>query len=160
MVAMEKMRAMERTEQRAASPFLAKTAQLRTGEGHIPGYYSDEMDMWVVETGNGPAPIITDGTLSQLLTKTRVSDEDDDDSPFALELMTKTSQQLESDDDRPLFESNQLLQLLTKTDTVSEQDDNFEPNHYLELITKTYAQQERDDDGSLSFGLEARFYKN
>jgi len=44
MVAMEKMRAMERTEQRAASPFLAKTAQLRTGEGQIPGYYSDEMD--------------------------------------------------------------------------------------------------------------------
>lgn len=135
------------------SPFLARAGLLRTGEREIPGYYCERQQMWVIDTVEGPQPIIDERTLSQLLTKTRVNDEDDDDTYLALELMTKTLQQLEGDDDRT-YGPNSLLQLLTKTDTIEEADDNFEANHLLELVTKTNTQQEADDDGFQSLGLD------
>lgn len=153
------MGAMEKTMRRAESPFLAKAAQLRTGANEIPGYYSDELDMWVVETENGSAPIISQGVLAQLLTKTRADGEVDDDSPFALQLMTKTEQQLEGDDDRP-FASNHMLQLLTKTHATQEADDNFEAGHLLELITKTAIQQESDDDEYPFANMGAEAFQN
>lgn len=148
------MGAMEQTLRRAESPFLAKAAQSRTGVNDMPGHYSDELDMWVVETENGPTPIIAEGALAQLLTKTRADGEEDDDSPFALQFMTKTAQQIEGDDDRP-YATNQMLQLLTKTNTVQETDDNFETGHLLELITKTNIQQESDDDGNPFAGMDS-----
>ncbi|MBP5089236.1 hypothetical protein HUS91_33035 [Pseudomonas chlororaphis] len=76
-----------------------------------------------------------------------------------LEMMTKTAHNIEQDDDRP-WEQSHLLQLMTKTDTISERDDRCEFNHLLELVTKTEAQQERDDSGDPSFGVETRFYKD
>ena len=148
------MEAMEQTLRPGESPFLAKAAQSRTGSNDVPGYYSDELDMWVVETDNGPAPIIAEGALAQLLTKTKVNVEEDDDSPFALQLMTKTAQQIEGDDDRP-YAANHMLQLLTKTHTTQEADDNFETGHLLELITKTNIQQESDDDGNPFAGMDS-----
>ncbi|MDR5863385.1 hypothetical protein QC758_10475 [Halomonas campisalis] len=115
----------ERTPESSVTPFLAKSAIARTTESSIPGYYCDEMDMWVVETEIGKVPIISKGAIPQLITKTKVNEEEDDESPFSLQLVTKTEQQIERDDDHPPF-FNEVLQLITKTDTVQESDDNFE----------------------------------
>lgn len=146
------MRVGRKGKQECQSPFLARAGLLRTGEREIPGYYCELQRMWVVETKRGPQPIIDEWVLPQLLTKTRVSDEEDNDTYLALELMTKTLQQLEGDDDRAYGPSG-LLQLLTKTETIREADDNFEANHLLELVTKTRTQRETDDDGFQSLGL-------
>ncbi|MCY1296572.1 hypothetical protein D9M70_459630 [compost metagenome] len=73
--------------------------------------------------------------------------------------MTKTAQQLEGDDDRP-FAANHMLQLLTKTHTTQEADDNFETGHLLELITKTAIQQERDDDENPFTSMGADLFQN
>ncbi|MGR0057229.1 hypothetical protein ACUS54_27020 [Pseudomonas aeruginosa] len=139
--------------ERNISPFLAKAGIPRTGEDRLPGYYCEQQKMWVVDTEQGTQPIINEPALSQLLTKTRAHEEEDDDSYLALELITKTHQQIESDDDtRPTGYSN-LLQLVTKTESVQEVDDNYSASQLLELVTKTKVQQEADDDGFQSFGF-------
>lgn len=139
--------------ERNISPFLAKAGTPRTGEDQLPGSYCEQQKMWVVETEHGTQPIINEQALSQLLTKTRANEEEDDDSYLALELITKTHQQLESDDEtRPTGYCN-LLQLVTKTDTIQEVDDNSSASQLLELVTKTKVEQEADDDGFQSFGF-------
>ncbi|WP_222105010.1 hypothetical protein [Halomonas sp. SH5A2] len=136
------------------SPFLARTGKTRTGEDQLPGYYCNEQQMWVVETEQGVLPIINNQALSQLMTKTRVHNEEDDDNYLALELITKTHQQLESDDDTRPTGCNNLLQLVTKTDTVHEVDDNYSASQLLELVTKTKVEQETDDDGFRLHGFD------
>lgn len=81
------------------------------------------------------------------MAKTRVHNEEDDDNILALELITKTHQQIESDDDTGPRGSNNLLQLVTKTDSVQEVDDDYSACQLLELVTKTKVEQEADDDG-------------
>ena len=140
--------------EKSISPFLAKAGTLRTGEDQLPGYYCEHQKMWVVDTELGAQPIINEQALSQLLTKTRVQEEEDDDSYLALELMTKTYLQIESDDDtRPTGASN-LLQLVTKSDSVQEVDDHS-ASQLLGLVTKTKVRQEEDDDGFLSLGFHS-----
>ena len=147
------MDALPSRSDRNISPFLARMGTPRTGEDRLPGYYCERQQMWVVDTTHGTQPIINEQALSQLLTKTRAHEEEDDDSYLALELMTKTHQQIESDDDtRPTFYSN-LLELVTKTDSVQEVDDNLSSIQLLELVTKTKVQHEADDDGCQSFGI-------
>ncbi|TVT92614.1 hypothetical protein [Pseudomonas sp. RGB] len=145
--------------EKAVSPLLARSAVPRSGTDNLPGYYSTHHDMWVVETPDGVKPIIARGALDELLTKTKVNGEDDDDSFIMLETLTKTSQTPEADDDftRPGQRSH-LLQLITKTDTVVEEDDPGDRNFMLELMTKTEAELENDDPGSEQFGLDNRFY--
>ena len=140
------------------SPFLAKSGKPRTGEDQLPGYYCELHQMWVVETEQGVLPIINEQTLSQLMTKTRVHNEEDDDNYLALSLITKTHQQLESDDDTRPMTYNNLLELVTKTDSIQETDDNFSTSQLLELVTKTEAKQEADDDGFQPLGLIAGPY--
>jgi len=135
------------------SPFLAKAGIPRTGDDQLPGYYSEEEQMWVVDTAQGTQPIINEHALSQLLTKTRAHEEEDDDSYLALELMTKTYLQIESDDDTQPSGFNNLLQLTTKTASNQEADDNRSACPLLELVTKSKVQQEADDDGFQSFGF-------
>ena len=142
------MGSMEKSLQAAISPFLAQVAQPRTEGSEMPGHYSNELDMWVVETDQGVKPIIAEGVLAQLVTKTKVQQEEDDDSPYALQLMTKTEQQLEGDDESH-FVTNQMLQLLTKTNQVQGEDDNFRTGSLLELMTKTAVNQESDDESFL-----------
>lgn len=153
------MGAIEKKLPSGKSPFLAKAAALRTGEDSIPGYYSPVIDMWVVNVNDGPVPIIAKGALAELLTKTKVNVEQDDETSFGLELMTKTYQKVESDDDCS-FRRDQLPQLLTKTGFISERDDHVDTSYLLELITKTNVELERDDNGDPSLGLENRFYKD
>ncbi|RMR33374.1 hypothetical protein ALP87_05245, partial [Pseudomonas syringae pv. coriandricola] len=76
-------------------PLLAKTAVPRTGSDNLPGYYSPLHDMWVVETIDGVKPIITRGALDELLTKTKVNTEEDDDSFVTLETLAVRSGQLQ-----------------------------------------------------------------
>jgi hypothetical protein len=150
------MGAMEKTL--ASSPFLAGGATTRTGEEKIPGYYSAALDMWVVDTAEGVKPIIAQGALSELLTKTKVNAEQDDEATWQLELTTKTAQKVESDDEYTR-EANHLLQLVTKTDSTTERDDRCEATYILELITKTNLQLEHDDNGDPTFGLDTRYYE-
>lgn len=93
------MRAIEKMSQRSISPFLAQSARVRTEGSEMPGHYSKELGVWVVESEQGTKPIIDEGVLAQLVTKTNVQVEGDDDTPYSLQLMTKTEQQLESDDE-------------------------------------------------------------
>lgn len=140
-------------------PLLAKTAVPRTGSDNLPGYYSPLHDMWVVETIDGVKPIITRGALDELLTKTKVNTEEDDDSFVTLETLTKTYATPESDDDLSNNgRGSHLLQLVTKTDTVVEEDDPGSGYAMLELMTKTEAELENDDPGDPLFGLDQRFY--
>ncbi|RXE49625.1 hypothetical protein B4O83_04545 [Chromohalobacter israelensis] len=111
--------------------------------------------MWVVDTEQGLLPIINEQALSQLMTKTRTHEEEDDDSYLALELMTKTHQQTESDDDTGPIGYNHLLQLATKTDSIQEVDDNYSASQLLELVTKTNVEQEADDDGFQFLGFRS-----
>lgn len=141
------MEARSNRSDKNISPFLARTGKTRTGEDQLPGYYCDEQQMWVVDTEQGVLPIINEQALSQLMTKTRVNNEEDDDNYLALELITKTHQQLESDDDTRPMGCNNLLQLVTKTDSIQEVDDNYSASQLLELVTKTKVEQEADDDG-------------
>jgi len=138
---------------KSTSPFLAKVGTPRTGDDRLPGYYCEQQQMWMVDTEQGAQPIINDHILSQLQTKTRADEEEDDDSCLALELMTKTHQQIESDDDTRPNDFNSLLQLATKTDSIQEVDDSYSANQLLELTTKTEAQQEADDDSFHSLGF-------
>ena len=141
------MEARNNRSEQNISPFLARTGKTRTGEDQLPGYYCDDQQMWVVETEQGVLPIINEQALSQLMTKTRVHNEEDDDNYLALELITKTHQKLESDDDTRPMGYNNLLQLVTKTDSIQEVDDNYSASQLLELVTKTKVEQEADDDG-------------
>lgn len=140
------------------SPFLSAAATPRTGDDKISGYYSPDLDMWVVDTPAGVKPVISQGALSELLTKTKVNAEQDDEAPWHLELMTKTYQKVESDDE-PTYGHDNLLQLTTKTDATTERDDRSDVNHLLELITKTNVQLEHDDNGDPTFGLDTRYYE-
>ncbi|WP_205687177.1 hypothetical protein [Chromohalobacter israelensis] len=141
--------------EKSLSPFLAKAGAARTGEDQLPGYYCEQQQMWVVDTEQGLLPIINEQALSQLMTKTRTHEEEDDDSYLALELMTKTHQQTESDDDTGPIGYNHLLQLATKTDSIQEVDDNYSASQLLELVTKTNVEQEADDDGFQFLGFRS-----
>lgn len=131
--------------------------------------------MWAIDSPDGEVPIIADGALSELMTKTKVNAEQDDDGGWQVELLTKTYQKVESDDDDPspyrgrtsadsvgeprhLDSTNHLLQLLTKTEANTERDDRCEVNHILELITKTNVKVESDDNGDPALALDTRYY--
>ncbi|EHD1140275.1 hypothetical protein JR753_004777, partial [Escherichia coli] len=64
----------------SALPFLARFATERTEGENIPGWYSYEQDLWVVEEDSKETPIISKYTLTQTVTKTKVRQESDDDS--------------------------------------------------------------------------------
>ena len=78
---------------------------------------------------------------------------------MTLETLTKTYSKPESDDDLTSNgQASHLLQLMTKTDTVIEEDDPGDCYAMLELMTKTEAELEHDDPGDMQFGLDERFY--
>ena len=111
-----------RSSQDGVKPFLTNGAVLRTGDDTIPGWYSDELQMWVVETSAGPAPIVSvDPRLTELVTKTKVLQEQDDEAISALlEGTTKTAEYPERDDVPPRL---LWLEGTTKTETRQERDD-------------------------------------
>ncbi|SDL61645.1 hypothetical protein SAMN05661010_02104 [Modicisalibacter muralis] len=100
---------------------------MRSGDSFIPGKYSSERDVWVVDGPGGKKPIIEmNGTLAELTTKTKTTNEEDDEAPFLLlDLATKTHVQVERDDAD--LSMNHLLELTTKTDARTERDDDDGP---------------------------------
>ncbi len=99
-------------------------------------FYNNLTDMNVVKINNQLAPFIEiDNIINELITKTRVERERDDEDISLLELYTKTEVKREQDDD-PLT----LVELETKTFKKRERDD--EDISLLELYTKTEVSRE------------------
>jgi hypothetical protein len=154
-----KLGVMQRESSCEAVPFLARFAISRTGDDQLPGYYSSALDMWVVDTKDGPTPVINHGALAELVTKTKVNAEQDDEGFCALhELKTFTDVKAEGVDSPAHM--NQLLELSSKTFIKVESDDAGDQfNHLLELVTKTNVELERDDSSDPSLGLNTRYFE-
>lgn len=90
----------------------------RTGEDSIPGSYSPELQMWVIDALDGEVPIIADGALNELMTKTKVNAEQDDEASCT------------ERDDR--CNANHILELITKTNVELERDNNGNPKFGLD----------------------------
>jgi hypothetical protein len=130
-------------KQESITPLLARVAVKRTSSVDIPGYFSIDRNVWVVDQGEIQVPIISLGNTEHTpLTKLR-GEEDDVFSGVALELITKTMQQMEHDDVSPRlsrgpedrrsqgpaeieqnpFPKSWMLELFTKTEVAPEQDE-------------------------------------
>lgn len=121
-------------------PLLLDFEVPRIGEKDVPYSYDNVLDINVVEKEGSKIPYISYGSnQAELLTKTEVDREQDEDVINCLELQTKTNAQREHDD-----EVMNCLELSTKTAVPREQDD--ESFNLLELYTKTRAERERDDE--------------
>ncbi|KTT98233.1 hypothetical protein SB4_11770 [Sphingomonas sanguinis] len=108
-----------------ADPFLLRFVTPRSADAEMPGHYSPELGVWVVDSEDGPVPIIeiAGGALvaTQSKTMTQVEVDDDDPSRFgALETSTGTRVRQEADDEDA---SLCLPELQTKTDVQQERDD-------------------------------------
>jgi hypothetical protein len=133
-------------------PYLMRYSVLRTSESELPGYYSPDLDVWVVDQDKSQIPVINVCNRAELTTKTKVSEEQDDESLCFLETLTKTDVQQERDDAD--LEMSHLLELTTKTHTSTESDDNYmQLNHLLELTTKTRTFHESDDNTDIDLLL-------
>lgn len=108
-------------------PFLFGYATNRTEVPNIDGYYSSVQCMWINELTDLPAIERPDN--SELFTKTKVNNEQDDDGVFSLELATKTYVQVEQDDSN--IDHCFFAELLTKTDVAQESDDNCVNRDFL-----------------------------
>ncbi len=103
----------------------------------IYDYFSD---VNVIYSNNNTIPFIETGEINtEVLTKTRVKRESDDENLCLLELLTKTKVQREQDDE-PMHSP----ELQTKTFVEREKDDDADV--LLELLTKTEVKRERDDE--------------
>jgi hypothetical protein len=159
----------------ALLPLLFRNATPRTPGQDIPGQFDHHLSVWAIGECDERIPIIeaSDADLLEIVTKTDIQQESDDQAVSSLssasrrngllEIVTKTAVQQESDDDvlscldTPRRQHN-LLEIETKTKVGGESDDEWPPSATLsELQTKTFVQQEADDDidaGSLRILLE------
>lgn len=105
------------------NPFLFGYARERTGAEDIPGRYSEESSMWVVEeSGRMVALIDTGSEFNEITTKTEGRVEADDQVKRSiLEMETKTFTVTEQDDQRKYFKA--LAEVTTKTRVELESDD-------------------------------------
>lgn len=112
------------------NPFLVSYAVPRVTSPDVPGFYSSEHEMWMVNINGAEEPLIEKCTsLSGIVTKT-MTQQEVDDQPNMKELSC----------------------LLTKTNTIREQDDEISFS-VLDMATKTESQQEHDDIASDLMGL-------
>lgn len=129
-------------------PLMSMLAVDRLSGAPIPGRYCDQQRLWVVEVEGETQPLIDIAHgLAEIVTKTKVEMESDDQPALgcALELATKTLTQTEQDD-QAVWGST-LLALVTKTDVNQEEDkqdlDAF-GTALLEVSTKTSTNAYRD----------------
>ena len=107
-------------------------------EHPITYHYDSNQSLNVISLNGTIKPFIDIQTADiELMTKTKVERERDDDS-FLAELGTKTEVLRERDD-----QEDMLLELQTKTFTTRERDDR---DNLFEMMTKTRVQRERDDE--------------
>lgn len=112
----------------SAEPFLLRFATPRSAEAVMPGRYSPERSVWVVDGEEGERPIVEVAAGSLVATQ------------------TKTAQYVESDDDDPTRFGT--LETSTFTRVRQEADDEDASLILPEITTKTEVQQERDDIAS------------
>lgn len=106
-------------------PFLFRFATPRSADAEMPGRYSLELGVWVVDGEDGERPIIevAGGSLvaTQSKTMTHVEVDDDDPTRFgSMETGTFTRVRQEADDEDATL---CLPELTTKTDVQQERDD-------------------------------------
>ncbi|AGH50181.1 hypothetical protein G432_12300 [Sphingomonas sp. MM-1] len=109
----------------AADPFLLRFATPRSADAEMPGRYSPDLGVWVIDRDGGEVPIIevAGGSLvaTQSKTMTHVEVDDDDPARFgSMETGTSTRVRQEADDEDA---SLCLPELTTKTDVQQERDD-------------------------------------
>ena len=101
-------------------PFLARFAVPRTAEPELPGYYSADRSLWVIETPQGIVPLATQAS-SQLQTLTKVHGEQTDcTTDFAQMVATHTRVRMEQDDNMNGF---CVFAMATITEVASEKPD-------------------------------------
>lgn len=105
-------------------PIILDNAVERTGDGSNIFKYDYSKDMNVVKMENITIPFIDIGESSELLTKTKVDRESDDDEFRLLELLTKSAEDRERDDDEYMS--------------------------FAELVSKTFVDRERDDEDDIN----------
>lgn len=120
-------------------PFITLFAESRTVTSPLPGKYDEELQVTILNESEMKIPIIKACRNQEILTKTKVQRESDENSMVLLETMTKTEARRESDD-----VSANLPELFTKTDVIREADD--DRLFSLELQTKTMTRIEREGD--------------
>lgn len=105
-------------------PLLIRQACDRTSRGELPGAYDDEARLWLVDGEQGPRPLASSADLEglEILTKTRVRQEADDEEFALLEITTKTSVNQEADDQK-MHVAGLEMEIVTKTDVQQEADD-------------------------------------
>lgn len=111
-----------------SDPFLLRFATPRASGAEMPGRYSADLDVWVLDCEGGEQPIIEVSAGSLAMTQ------------------TKTMQQVESDDDDPMRFG--AMETGTYTKVSQESDDEDASLCLPEITTKTDVQQERDDQAS------------
>jgi len=109
----------------SAAPFLLRFATPRSADAEMPGRYSPELGVWVVDGEYGAVPIIEVAggglVVTQSKTMTQVEVDDEDPSRFgALDTSTGTRVRQEVDDEDA---SLCLPELQTKTEVQHERDD-------------------------------------
>lgn len=108
-----------------AEPFLFRFATPRSVDAPMPGRYSADLGVWVIDGDEGTQPIIetANGSLVMTQSKTMTQVEVDDDDPTrfgAMETGTFTRVQQETDDKDATLG---LPELQTKTEVQQERDD-------------------------------------
>lgn len=107
-------------------PFLLRFGSPRAADAEMPGRYSAQLSVWVIDGDDGELPIIEVAGGSLVATQ------------------SKTMTQVEVDDDDPTrFGSTETS---TFTKVRQESDDKDAMLGLPELQTKTEVQQERDED--------------
>ncbi|MFG1228623.1 hypothetical protein [Xanthobacter wiegelii] len=109
-----------------ADPFLLRFATPRSDDAVMPGRYSPELGVWVVDGDQGERPIVEVACRSLIGTQ------------------TKTAQHVEADDDDPTRFGE--METGTFTEVKQEADDRDASLCLPELTTKTDVAQERDDE--------------
>jgi hypothetical protein len=117
------------TDTLVAEPFLLRYATRRLDQPEIPGRYSPEASVWVVETEEGERPVVDVAShgFGETQTKTMTQQESDDDDlgrGAASETGTYTKVRQEADDEDATL---CLPELQTKTDIQQESDDQLDP---------------------------------
>ena len=109
-----------------ADPFLLRFATPRCDDAEMPGRYSPELGVWVIDRDEGERPIVEVACRS------------------LIETQTKTAQRVEADDDDPTRFG--AMETGTFTEVKQEVDDEDASLCLPELTTKTDIAQERDDE--------------
>ena len=110
-------------------PFLLRFATPRSGGSEMPGRYSPELGVWVIDCDGAERPIVE--VHSNVMAATQ----------------TKTMQRVEADDDDPMRFGS--METGTYTKVRQEADDEDASLCLPEITTKTDVQQERDDEAAI-----------